>query len=133
MRTVRSEKKWSVREAARRAGVSDAYWGSLERKGTVPGGGPDSRPSVGWLRNVAEALGINPADLFELAGHDQDAAWERARKATTVSTGHATGEARLSLSDLDAADFETIDRLRRERPEAFRKWIGVGESLLDED
>jgi transcriptional regulator with XRE-family HTH domain len=64
---MRKRQGWSIREASRRAGISDSYLSQLERGVKVP------RPGI--LFQLAAALdltGPERHDLFGLAGIDLD-------------------------------------------------------------
>lgn len=56
----RGERRWSTRELARRAGVSQPYVVSLER-GAVDG----PTPTVDVVARLAHALGVDPTVLFD--------------------------------------------------------------------
>jgi transcriptional regulator with XRE-family HTH domain len=67
IRRARRRKGWSIREAARHAGISDSYWSQLERGRKTP------RPGVLWQLAVAlDLTGPERHDLFALAGIDLD-------------------------------------------------------------
>lgn len=77
----------SAADVARRAGIKPAYLHAIEN--ATPGrSGKPARPSVPVLRSLADALGASRAELLELAGHEDDAAYDQVRemKAARAAT-----------------------------------------------
>ena len=66
-------------QAARRAGVTAAYWSVIE--GAVPQGRNKraSLPRVPVVRALADAVDADKAELLDLAGYPDDADLERSR------------------------------------------------------
>lgn len=70
--TARRQLRISKREAARRAGFSDGQWRVLEagRRIVAKGIVVPPNPKDETLQGAAEAVGIDPAELFRLVGRD---------------------------------------------------------------
>lgn len=106
-------------QAARRAGVTAAYWSVIE--GAVPQG-RNKRPSlprVPVVRALADAIDADKAELLELAGYPDDADLERARVA------RLGGGIRMAASGID------LEELRRVDPEAYANLEAQARFFLD--
>lgn len=70
LRQLREAKNYSVREAAKKAGISSAYLSQIEtgKRGTRKGGAFFA-PHPDILRKLAEVYSVSPSDLFEAAGY----------------------------------------------------------------
>ncbi|MCX7843305.1 MAG: helix-turn-helix domain-containing protein [Clostridia bacterium] len=70
-RQIRRSKKWSVREAAKRLGISYSYLSILE-KGTDPRTGRDSKPQPDTLRLISKVYDYPYEDLMKASGYLDD-------------------------------------------------------------
>lgn len=71
LRTARESASIPAKEAARRTGVSYAYYRRIENGGHFQDGAwIDINPSDAVLRSAARAVGANPADVLKAAGYD---------------------------------------------------------------
>lgn len=70
-RIQRARGTMSIREAARRAGISEARWRHIE-KGYQPIGGHQVpvNPRTENVVAIAKAVGMDPAELFRIMGRD---------------------------------------------------------------
>lgn len=70
----REERSWSIRWAARQAGMSDVFWAQMERGYKRVSGRPQPvTPSLGSLLQAAAALRLDPREidvLVESAGYN---------------------------------------------------------------
>ena len=106
-------------QAARRAGVTAAYWSVIE--GAVPQGRNKraSLPRVPVVRALADAVDADKAELLELAGYPDDADLERARVA------RLGGGVQMSASGID------LEELRLADPEAYANLETQARFFLD--
>jgi transcriptional regulator with XRE-family HTH domain len=97
-------------QAARRAGVTAAYWSVIE--GAVPQGRHRRRstPRVPVVRALADAVDADKAELLELAGYPDDADLERARVAR-LGGGIHMAASRIDVEELRLADPEAYANL----------------------
>lgn len=70
-RQIRISKNWSIREAARRMGISHSYLSILE-KGVDPRTRKDSSPKPDTLRIISKAYNYPYEDLMKAAGYIND-------------------------------------------------------------
>lgn len=70
-RQIRRNRKWSIREAAGRMGISYSYLSILER-GTDPRTGKDSNPRPDTLRLISKAYDYPYEELLRIAGYLND-------------------------------------------------------------
>jgi transcriptional regulator with XRE-family HTH domain len=70
---LRHARGFTMAAASRIAGMSDAGWSNIENA--------KGRPSVPYIRAVADALGADRAELLDLAGFPDDAEIDRERAA----------------------------------------------------
>ena len=70
-RQIRLSKKWSIREAAMRMGISYSYLSILE-KGIDPRTGKDSNPKPDTLRVISKAYDYPYEELMKAAGYLND-------------------------------------------------------------
>lgn len=105
-------------QAARRAGVSPAYWSVVE--GAIPQGRnkKPSIPRVPVIRALADAVDADRVELLELAGYEDDAAIERARAARQ-------GRIHMAASGVD------LEELRQLDPEAYDSIENMARIALD--
>lgn len=98
--------RMSKREAARRAGFSEATWRALELGVRRPAKGIEVpvNPTVENLVAAAEAVGINPDEILSMVGLAYQAAFERVETATNEVQELRDEVARL------AARVELLDR-----------------------
>ncbi len=68
LRRIRLSKDWSVREAAKKMGISPSYLSSLE-KGIDPRTGKYSNPKPDILRLIAKTYDYPLEELMQAAGH----------------------------------------------------------------
>ncbi|HUR18853.1 MAG TPA: helix-turn-helix domain-containing protein [Acidimicrobiales bacterium] len=113
LRELRGER--SSADVARRAGVSGAYLYACEQP-TPNRKGEYVTPSVPYLRGIADALGAKRSELLELAGHDEDAAYDAMLEARAARASGATalGEEE-TVEKLEAALLGVVEELRRAR------------------
>lgn len=106
-------------QAARRAGVTAAYWSVIE--GAVPQGRNKraSLPRVPVVRALADAVDADKAELLELAGYSDDADLERARVA------RLGGGIQMSASGIDLEELRLVD------PEAYANLEAQARFFLD--
>lgn len=101
IREARTEKGLAVHAAAHRAGISGGYWSEMERLGPN-----DKAPSVPYLRSVADVLGLDRAELLDLAGYDEHAGYERSGSVSPVASAPTLEDA---IRELTATLREVID------------------------
>lgn len=91
VREHRTAKKLSIANAARRAGLTQGWWHAIENATPSASTGKPSKPSVPFLRVMADALDADRAELLELAGYPEDAAYDKAfhRPADPVITAYS--------------------------------------------
>ncbi|MCX7749091.1 MAG: helix-turn-helix domain-containing protein [Clostridia bacterium] len=70
-RQIRINKNWSIREAAKKMGISYSYLSILE-KGVDPRTGKDSNPKPDTLRIISKAYDYPYEDLMKAAGYIND-------------------------------------------------------------
>lgn len=70
LRLIRTARRWTLREVAERAGLSESFLSQVERGRTSA--------SIASLRRIADGLGISIADLFENGGPAQPRVLRRA-------------------------------------------------------
>lgn len=70
-REIRVSKKWSLREAAKKMGISHTYLSVLE-KGEDPRSGKDSNPRPDTLRLISNVYGYPLEELLKAAGYIDD-------------------------------------------------------------
>ncbi len=70
-RQIRRSKRWSIREAASKMGISYSYLSILER-GTDPRTGKDSNPRPDTLRLISKAYDYPYEELMKAAGYLND-------------------------------------------------------------
>ncbi|MCX7922752.1 MAG: helix-turn-helix domain-containing protein [Clostridia bacterium] len=70
-RQIRINKNWSIREAAKRMGISHSYLSILE-KGIDPRTGKDSSPKPDTLRIISKAYDYPYEELMKAAGYLND-------------------------------------------------------------
>jgi transcriptional regulator with XRE-family HTH domain len=70
-RQIRLEKNWSIREAAKKMGISYSYLSILE-KGIDPRTGKDSNPKPDTLRIISKAYEYPYEELMKAAGYLND-------------------------------------------------------------
>src|SRR5687768_13694381 len=86
----------SMRSAARRAGVDEAVWRQVEKGYRTAGGVRiTANPRDDNLEAIAEAAGVDPAHVFELAG-----------RSYTPTTKVPTSEDRLAALEARVDDVE---------------------------
>lgn len=90
---TRAEKGWSLREAERRTGIHNAHISQIET-------GAIAQPAPNILWQLAEAYGLDLAELMRLAGHV-----EAAVKGTP---GPVVGAALRALGDMSPGEQEQV-------------------------
>lgn len=104
-------------QAARRAGITAAYWHAVENASPQGRNRRPSIPRVPVLRAIADAVDGDRAELLDMAGHEDDAAIDRARAGRHAIT--------VNTSGVD------LEELRRTDPEAYDQIIGMARIALD--
>jgi transcriptional regulator with XRE-family HTH domain len=101
----------SMREAARRAGLSDGAWRHLEAgQKTSYGVIILPNPRTENLIAAARAVEINPTVLFDLAQRDLPAEYRQAATSPPTSLSHDDGRS-IPLEGLTESDIELIAAL----------------------
>lgn len=110
---ARKRRGLTKREAARLAGFSDGQWRDLESGERSLGRGikVPVNPKDSTLRAAAEAVDLDPAEIFAFAGRDY------------LPSNQAIG--------LAAASGATMDELRQLDPEGFETVMASAQLLLD--
>jgi transcriptional regulator with XRE-family HTH domain len=72
LQRARKARNWSIRRAAREAGVDDATWRHLEEgvRTSRSGEKVGASPRDDTLASVARSVGLDPAAVFEAAGRE---------------------------------------------------------------
>lgn len=105
IRELRGEAPAAV--VARRAGIAPAYLHAVENASTNAKTSKPSRPSVPVLRAIAGAIpGALASELLDLAGYEDDAAYDRVReaKAARETKPPATVDERLDAIEATMAE-----------------------------
>lgn len=100
LQRARKARNWSIRRAAKEAGVDDATWRQLEEgERKVRGEKVPASPRDDTLANVARAVGLDPAVVFEAAEREYVAPADGPLPPMTA-TDQAFAELRSELEKL---------------------------------
>lgn len=112
---LRERKGLSQAEAARRAGVTAAYWSMVEGAKPNTATGRPSAPTVVVLRAIAEELDADRAELLELAGHVAAANFERERQAQVAPPA----------DEVDPQEYARLEELVRRMVHTELQAVGI--------
>ncbi|MDY0410126.1 helix-turn-helix domain-containing protein [Virgibacillus soli] len=98
VRNSRQRKNLSLREAARRAGISHPYLSQLET-------GKNTKPTPEVIKKIADGLELNYIELLEIAGYLEEAEREGLMKSAEEYRKHRE---KHGLKDVGILNEETI-------------------------
>lgn len=98
VRNSREEQNLSLREAARRAGISHPYLSQLET-------GKNTKPTPEVIKKIADGLKLNYIELLEIAGYLEEAEKEALVKSANEYRKHREKQGLEDISILNEKKF----------------------------